>query len=57
MNAISAITILRFLLSSEDSSAPAPGHRFEDALPLWKRMKAILWITCSVITAILLGQL
>ena len=57
MDTASAITILRYLLSPEDSSVPAPDNRCAAVPSLWTLMKAALWIAFSVIAAILLGKL
>ena len=57
MDTASAITILRYLLSPEDSSVPAPDNRSAAASSLWKLMKAALWIAFSVIAATILGKL
>jgi len=57
MDSVSAITILQFLFSPEDSSATAASHRFADVSVIWKLMKAALWITVSVTAAIFLGKL
>ena len=57
MRAVSAITILRFLLSAEDSSAPAPSPGLTDASFCLRIMKLGVWIAVSVAAALLLGKL
>ena len=57
MASVSAITILQFLLSPEDSSASAPKSRYTGVSSFWKVIKAALWITLSVIAAIFAGRL
>jgi len=57
MSLAATITILRFLMSPEDTSA---GH--SKGLPIiapvaWRSAKAVLWIAAGMIAGVAIGQL
>jgi hypothetical protein len=57
MSVASMTTLLRFLLSPEDTSPPVPDIRDRQVAPALKGIKTTLWIAFSILAAVLVGRL